>query len=218
MWVAKLKLKHEDCVIGRRCKRFNISSIGTPFNSYKEEDRVYFSHFENLIGDPKQIKLFIEDLKDDPAIHNLEVEGNSIFLINETHMQQAIPNTHNNNKIFLTRPIITDEKGYENWEVGSHDEQTLKDFITDLQKEHSEVKVNNLENQKINEIYFPPLTSLTKGQKKALQLATKNNYYDFPRKIELKDLAKEAGISLSTFREHLRKAEKKVMPDLTRNL
>ncbi len=218
MWIANLRLKHEDCVIGRRCKRFKITSIGTPSSSYKEEDKIFFSHFENLIGDPRNIEMFIEDLKDDPSIHNLEVEGNSLFLVNETHIQQSIPTTHNNSRIFLTKPIITDEKGFENWEVGSHNEQTLKDFITDLQKEHSEVKVQSLENKKIDEIYFPPLTSLTKGQKKALELATKNNYYDFPRKIELKDLAKEAGISLSTFREHLRKAEKKIMPHTIRNV
>ena len=59
---------------------------------------------------------------------------------------------------------------------------------------------------------------LTKGQKRAIELATQRGYYNFPRKTELKHLAKEAGISLSTFREHLRKAEKKVMPDLIRNV
>jgi len=75
------------------------------------------------------------------------------------------------------------------------------------------------QNEKINEIYFPQVMPfLTKGQKRALDLATQRGYYDFPRKIELKDLAKEAGISLSTFREHLRKAEKKIMPDLIRNV
>ena len=219
MWIAKLNLKHEDCVIGKRCKRFNVSSIGIPFNSYKEEEKIYFSHLENLMGDPKKIELFIEDLKDDPAVHNLEVEGNSIFLINETHIQQKIPTPHSNNNIFLIKPITTDENGSETWEVGSHNEQTLKDFIIGLQKEHSDVKVIKVENEKINEIYFPQIMPLlTKGQKRAVELAAKNDYYNFPRKTELKDMAKEAGISLSTFREHLRKAEKKIMPDVIRNL
>jgi len=62
------------------------------------------------------------------------------------------------------------------------------------------------------------MPSLTKGQKRALEIATQNGYYDFPRKSELKNLAAEAGISLSTFREHLRKAEKKIMPDLVKNV
>ena len=59
---------------------------------------------------------------------------------------------------------------------------------------------------------------LSKNQRKALELAFANGYYDYPRKIELKDLAKQMNLSLSTYREHLRRAEKKVMPDLIRNV
>ena len=219
MWVAKLRLKHEDCVIGRRCKRFNVISIGIPFNSYKDNDKAYFSHFETLVGEDQNIQKFIEDLKDDPSIHNLEVQGNSIFFVNELPLQQTIPTTHYNPKIFFIKPVVVDEKGYEDWEIGSWDEQILRDFVVNLQKEHFEVKILKIQNEKLNQIYFPQVMPfLTKGQKRALEIATQRGYYDFPRNSELKDLAKEAGISLSTFREHLRKAEKKIMPDLVRNV
>jgi len=219
MWVAKLRLKHEDCVIGRRCKRFNIISIGIPFNSYKEGEEMHFSHFETLVGDEKNIQRFIEDLKDDPSIHNLEIQGNSIFFVNKIPAQQTIPTTHYNEKIFFIKPVVADEKGFESWEIGSWDENILREFITNLQKEHFEIKILKIQNEKVNEIYFPQVMPfLTKGQKRALEIATKNGYYDFPRKVELKQLAAEAGISLSTFREHLRKAEKKIMPDLVKNV
>ena len=219
MWVAKLRIRHEDCVIGRRCKRFNVISIGIPFNSYKEGDKEYFSHFETIVGDEEKITRFIEDLKDDPAIYDLEVQGNSIFFVNEVPLQQKIPTTHYNPKIFFIKPVVVDTKGYESWEIGSWNEQILRDFIVNLQKEHFEVKVLKIENAKLNTIYFPQIMPfLTKGQKRALEIATQRGYYDFPRKVELKDLAKEAGISLSTFREHLRRAEKRLMPDLVRNV
>ena len=219
MWVAKLRIKHEDCVIGRRCKRFNVISIGVPFNSYKEGDKEYFSHFETLVGDESAIGRFIEDLKDDPAIHDLEVQGNSIFFVNEVPLQQKIPTTHYNPKIFFIKPVVVDIKGYESWEIGSWNEQILREFIVNLQKEHFEVKILKIENAKLNNIYFPQIMpSLTKGQRRALELATQRGYYDFPRKVELKDLAKEVGISLSTYREHLRRAEKRIMPDLVRNV
>lgn len=219
MWVAKLKLKHEDCVIGRRCLRFHVISIGIPFNSYKEEDRAYFSHFETLVGEQANIERFIDDIKDDPAIHNLEVQGNSIFFINEVPIQKSIPTTHYNPKIFFIKPVVVDEAGSESWEIGSWDEVILRNFIVSLQKEHFDVKILKLQNEKINEIYFPQVMPfLTKGQKRALEIATQRGYYDYPRNVELIDMAKEAGISLSTFREHLRKAEKKIMPDLIRNV
>lgn len=219
MWVAKLRLRHEDCVIGRRCKRFHVSSIGIPFNSYKEEGKAYFSHFETLVGEDNKIQRFIEDLKDDPSITNLEVQGNSIFFLNELPGQQTIPTTHYNAKIFFIKPVVVDTDGYESWEIGSWDEQVLRAFVTNLQKEHFDIKILKIQNEKVNEIYFPQvMPSLTKGQRRALEIATERGYYDFPRNVELKDLAAEAGISLSTFREHLRKAEKKVMPDLVRNV
>jgi predicted DNA binding protein len=219
MWVAKLNLKHEDCVIGKRCKRFNVISIGVPVNSYKENNNSYFSHFETLVGEEINVKKFIEDLKDDHSIHNLEVQGNSIFFVNEIPANQTIPTTHFNPKIFFIKPVVVDEKGYESWEIGSWNEELLRNFIVNLQKNHFEIKILKIQNEKINEIYFPQVMPfLTRGQKRALEIATRHGYYDFPRKSELKDLAQEAGISLSTFREHLRKAEKKIMPDLIRNV
>jgi predicted DNA binding protein len=219
MWVAKLRLKHDDCVVGRRCKRFNVISIGVPLNSYNEEGTAYFSHFETLVGDEKKISRFIEDLKDDPTIKNLEVQGNSIFFVNELPIKQTIPTTHYNPKIFFIKPVIVDDKGYESWEIGSWNEEILREFIVNLQKEHFEVKILKIQNEKLNEVYFPQVMPfLTKGQKRSLEIATQRGYYDFPRKTELKKLAQEAGISLSTFREHLRKAEKKIMPDLVRNV
>ena len=140
------------------------------------------------------------------------LQDNSAFFTNEFPARQKIPTIHNNPKIFFTNPVITDEKGYESWEITSLDEQTLREFIVNLQKEHSEVKVIDIQNKNLNEVYSPKIKpSLTKGQTKALELAKQKGYYNFPRSIELKDLAKEAGISLSTFREHLRKAEKKII-------
>ncbi|MBW2989957.1 helix-turn-helix domain-containing protein [Candidatus Woesearchaeota archaeon] len=219
MWIAKLKLRHEDCVIGRRCKRFHVLSIGIPFGSYREGDKAYFSHFETLVGEEENIKRFVEDLKEDPSIHNLEVQGNSIFFVNEQPAQQVIPTTHYDKRIFFIKPVVVDEKSYESWEIGSWDESILRDFIVKLQKEHFEVKILKIQNEKLNDIYFPQIMPfLTKNQKKAIELAAQRGYYEFPRKAELKGLAKEAGISLSTFREHLRRAEKRIMPDLIRNV
>ena len=36
MWVTRIKIKH-DCIIGTRCKKFGITSTGTPFNVFVEK-------------------------------------------------------------------------------------------------------------------------------------------------------------------------------------
>ncbi len=219
MWIAKLRIRHKDCVIGSRCKRFNCISIGVPFNSYSDKKFQYFSHFETLVGKEEDIKKFIQDLKNDKTIENLEIEGNSLFFVNKVPTKTKIPTTHYNPKTFFIKPVVVDKEGYEYWEIGSWKKELLSDFIVNLEKEDFEIKLLKMENSKLNNIYFPQvMPNLTINQKKALELAYEFGYYNYPRKIELKDLAKKANISLSTFREHLRRAEKRIMPDLIRNV
>ena len=219
MWLAKLRIKHEDCVIGTRCQKFNVISVGVPFNSYSDEKFQYFSHFETLSGKEEDTKKFIQDLKNDQTVTNLEIEGNSLFFLVKIPKKQIIPTTHYNPKTFFLKPVIVDTKGYELWEIGSWKKELLNSFITNLKKDNFYVKILKLENTKLNEVYFPQvMPQLTRNQKEAIEMAYQSGYYDFPRNIELKELAKRANKSLSTFREHLRKAEKKLMPDLIRNV
>lgn len=219
MWVAKLRLRHEDCVIGSRCKKFNVTSIGVPFNTYTSGNFQYFSHFETLQGKDEDIKKFVEDLKKDSSIENLEVQGNSLFFLVKVPAEKTIPTTHYDPRIFFLKPVFVDNKGYEHWEIGSWKKEIINEFIMNLQKESYELKILKITDEKLTDIYFPQVMPfLTKQQKKALEIAVENDYYNYPRKAELKDLAKIAGISLSTFREHLRRAEKRIMPDLVRNV
>ncbi|MCE4628574.1 MAG: helix-turn-helix domain-containing protein [Desulfurococcales archaeon] len=52
---------------------------------------------------------------------------------------------------------------------------------------------------------------LTKGQRWMLFEAFRNGYYEYPRRISLKDLAKRLGMSVSAAAEKLRKAEVKAI-------
>jgi len=52
---------------------------------------------------------------------------------------------------------------------------------------------------------------LTEKQQDALLDAHRYGYYNSPRKVGTEDVAKAAGVSRSTYEEHLRKAENRVM-------
>jgi hypothetical protein len=58
---------------------------------------------------------------------------------------------------------------------------------------------------------------LTEKQELALIYAYFMGYYNFPRKVSLKDLAKKLGISVSTLAEFLRRAEAKVVEAYVRH-
>lgn len=55
---------------------------------------------------------------------------------------------------------------------------------------------------------------LTPAQREAFELACKEGYYRVPKRITLGEIAVRAGLSEPTFREHLRKAEQKLLPVL----
>ncbi len=54
--------------------------------------------------------------------------------------------------------------------------------------------------------------SLSPAQREAFDLAVQRGYYHEPQRITVTELAFETGISASTFAEHLRKAEARLMP------
>ena len=58
------------------------------------------------------------------------------------------------------------------------------------------------------------MPNLTQLQKQAIELAIQQGYYRTPRKIDLRKLARIMNLSLSTYQQHLRAAEEKLIPNI----
>lgn len=61
--------------------------------------------------------------------------------------------------------------------------------------------------------FAAPSTPLSSRQAEVVGLAFEAGYFDWPRRTDAETLATRLGISHSTFLEHLRKAEKKLLAD-----
>lgn len=222
MWLLRLTLQH-NCIIGNRCKKFHCTSTGYPLDSYSEKGHTYVLHFEKISGTEKNVAAFLHDLKKDNAVARVEINNNTVFFLYKTKEKKAFPGqlSHAEKKIFHTKPVFVDEKGYEHWEVCAWNREDISHFISFLKgntKDLYDFKIQQLRKTKLTEIYFPQIMpTISVNQKKALDLAIQEGYYDYPRHIELRVLAKMMRISLSTYREHLRKAEKATLPHLIRN-
>ena len=57
MWVAKIKLRH-DCIIGNRCRKFNVMMQSLDLNEEKKNGKVLTSSIHQIIGDERAIKKF----------------------------------------------------------------------------------------------------------------------------------------------------------------
>jgi len=179
---------------------------------------LYFLHFEKIIGSVQNVAKFVNDLEKDNNVKNLEVNGNLLFFLYHAKNIGKMPSNIHIKKVMFVKPVMVDEKGYETWEVASWDRAVLGEFIEQTKQDAfglKEFKIEKIVRSKLQEMYFAKvMPELSKEQARALSLAIEEGYYGYPRKIELLQLAKRMKISLSTYREHLRRAERKVMPEL----
>ncbi len=210
MWVAKIILKH-DCIIGNRCKKFNIMMQSLDLNEEMKNNQIWTSSIHQLIGEEKQIKKFVEDLKKDKKTKYVELNKNTLFLIESAKDK---PVSQFSKKLFFIKPAIIDTKGYEHYEIASHKKEELMKFIKKVEPVVEELELINIKETKLQNIYFPKvMPQLTDLQKRALELAIKHGYYKIPKQTSLRELAKLTKVSLATYQAHLQKAESKVIPD-----
>jgi predicted DNA binding protein len=212
MWVLKLKIKH-DCVIGNRCEKFDCISYSMPLTQWEKGKFFFSAHRHTVEGKEENIKKFFSELKKDTNISEINLHKNSAIVVEKRKIKE-VPTGHYNQKMFFTKPVFVDKKGCETWEVASFEKKVLIEFLGSLKKEKTiELSIEKIQRIKSNDISFPKIMpTLSSKQKEAYNLAIEKDYYSFPRKTNLKTLAKIMGVSISTFQEHLRKAEEKVMP------
>ncbi|MEE9163825.1 MAG: helix-turn-helix domain-containing protein [Thermoplasmata archaeon] len=116
-------------------------------------------------------------------------------------------------------PIVY-ENGWESWRVITWDDGTMRTLFRGLQ-ELGEVDIRSLrpiENAKMEQMMLMPaadiFADLTQRQIAALNLGLDHGYYSVPSETKVENLAHGAGLSPSTFSEHLRKAETRILRNL----
>lgn len=73
-------------------------------------------------------------------------------------------------------------------------------------------QINKLELDKSGRLTASsPLSNLTQKQSEILKQAMQCGYFDSPRRVDSRELAKRIGIAQSTLLEHLRKAQTKIL-------
>jgi len=214
MWIAELKLNHKDCPIVNRCVKFNTIILSYPSVWYKKKGKKFATticYFQTT--DEKIKKNFIKDLKKDKRITNLELAGDVFtYEINLGKTGEHVMLYHVK-QIFFVKPTINHYDNHEYWYVASWKKEELTNFIDSLEKHMDSCEIISIKKSPLHDVNFPSLIpNLSKMQKKILQIAYENRYYNYPRKISMKKLSKIAGIGVSTFQEHLRKAEIKLLP------
>ncbi|RBI58602.1 XRE family transcriptional regulator [halophilic archaeon] len=117
----------------------------------------------------------------------------------------------------LYQPPTIHRQGWEHYTVIAFDESDVQALLHDLEADRDIEVLSKtaITEQQIPHSMLAPVDQLfedvTERQLAALRLALESGYYEQPRKTSLRELADQTAVARSTYEEHLRKAENKLL-------
>jgi predicted DNA binding protein len=117
----------------------------------------------------------------------------------------------------LYQPPTVHRQGWEHYSVIAFDEGDVRDLLQDLEADRDIEVLSKtaVTEQRVPHSMLAPVDQLFEGlterQMAALRLALERGYYEQPRKTSLRELAEDTAVARSTYEEHLRKAENKLL-------
>jgi predicted DNA binding protein len=94
--------------------------------------------------------------------------------------------------------------GTVEWTLAFNRREALNELLDRMKQEHIDVKILKLSS-------VADVENLTSHQRSLVQTALEEGFFDYPRRITLRQLSKKMGISASTASEVLRRAERKIL-------
>lgn len=108
--------------------------------------------------------------------------------------------------VFLLSAHTTEDRRLE-WKVAFSNRDDLDKLIAELQKTGSDVELVRVSNA------IDDGLRLTDRQLKIVEVAFKRGYYDYPKRISIRELARIFGVSTATVSEILRRGQRKIIKE-----
>jgi predicted DNA binding protein len=218
MWTCKFRIYDKENEIREVIEKNKNEVYYYPVNHYIKGERHFFILMGIVQGGNRNgFFAGLKELKKQGMrrrVESLEAENDFFVMITSHTMneeQRKYVNLFYNPAIIHYRPIMFHKNGWEEWEIASMERKPLEDIIH-VGREIYELELLRFRQERIKNFGFlTMLPELTEKQKGALKLALEHGYYMYPRKMSLDKLAKQAGLSFSTFQAHIRKAENKIL-------
>ncbi|MDD9954475.1 MAG: helix-turn-helix domain-containing protein [Candidatus Woesearchaeota archaeon] len=205
MWVGKFKIQHDDWVLEKTVTH-NISVTGVPLSSFHKNGKHYHTAVTFVHGKEKNKNDFITSVKNDARVAKCSVHGDQLLLLIEG--EDAVSHAFDAS-LFFVQPVLMKE-GYEFWEIGSWEKKNITAFF-EKAKDVADVQMLKLRKENPGVFVQHSVPTLTAKQRTAFDLAQAHGYYEYPRRVSVKELAEKMNVPRTTLQEHLRKAEAKIM-------
>lgn len=214
MWIAKFRLRDDEDIYSYLCEKYNIEFFAVPYTNFIKNKKINLLVGGILEGNQENKKEFIQELVKDKRVKNVENYHDYIFVHAQHNLSRESKKEIKifyNSQYLLVKPVRVSSERWEYWEVGCLNRNELNKVVRAARK-YYHGELFSLKKEKIKSVSSLTLSpGLTNKQHNALYVALKEGYYNYPRKLTLPSLAKKINVSYSTFQEHLRKAESKVL-------
>ena len=161
-------------------------------------------HLFDIQVKPSLMAGLIEDMRNDNDLLGLEVikSGNGHIYGSASSSRCTICKEVARSRCFLASVTVTAREKAQ-WTVLGNDE-SFKGLVDSLDKRKNHYVVRAKKPLEDNDL-------LTTRQEQIMTIAFERGYFDFPKRMGLKDLAAETGVRTSTLAEILRRGQKKIL-------
>ena len=214
-------MRHEGDIFTERTKKYQVNLYAYPLTHYKKSNKYFFSVIGIIEGENNSINNFLRDLKKDKRVKKLEANKDFVNILisySLDEIKKADMATYYDQSFIHLEPVLNAKDGFEYWNIGSFEREDLMRLSESAIKNHKG-KLISITNSKLDNFSLLNITpKITEQQKKVILIAFKHGYYAYPRRIEIRELAKICNISYATCQEHLRKAELSLLPSMIKKL
>jgi predicted DNA binding protein len=219
MWNLTFKVLNKDSIYTLASKECSIKDFMYPLDHYIKHNKVFILSMHILEGNKQECAKFVRMIKANKKVKKCEKNENQLLVLiaeEESFYKELF-----SAELYHLSPVLI-ESGFERWSICSWNRNKLEHIIKVVEAwkdKLSNFQLINLKKTKCEDLYFPKIRQkLPEKQEKAFKLALERGYYAWPRKVNLITLAKEMKVSVPTFHENLRKAEKQLVPFFSSNI
>ena len=164
-------------------------------------------------SDPEELKEIVKDVKSSPLVKEAYiVETKRGRMVGSLLTESVFCDMVMQSNAFCRTCLFQSKSkpdGTTEWTVAFTGREALTELLDKLKHEKVDVKILRLTS-------VADVESLTSRQRSIVEVALEEGYFDYPRRIMLRSLAKKVGVSASTVSEVLRRAEKKILSTYSR--
>jgi len=150
--------------------------------------------------------------------------GDGIILVTETAFcstarSRTVSSILREAEVWDIPPIVY-RGGWESWRVLAWSDRSLRESFREIRTigELRIVSMRPIENMQMEKMMLMPASDifagLTEKQSSSVLLGLRHGYYSLPSETNIDRLSEGVGLSASTFSEHLRKGEARILRNL----